>query len=195
MDFLKKLRDSKIADNILKIAKKDLDFAEKVCLNLEDHEAKVMALVSLYTYTNDKKFLELAVKSAETDSDYLRIVEYSKYDKELDEIAGMIGDEYKRDLAYSILLEKSGNLNYLAKIRNPKIVSASLKRIALRRPYPESLTLAKMIPDPYYKCLTLMELAEKYQINVREELEEACKSIKQRGLKNWVMKKMEEWRW
>ena len=78
MDYKKKESNSKKADKIAAIAEKSVEVAVKFLSTIEDREARIMALVTLYNTTGDKSFLKEACNLAETDEDVLRIVEYSK---------------------------------------------------------------------------------------------------------------------
>ncbi len=184
----RKVRDTKLVERVLAIAEKDVELAFRVVSSLEDREARIMGYVYLYNFTRDEAFLDLAISEAETDDDLLRIVEYSKFTKRLYPVAVRIGDQYKRDVAYSILLERSGDLNFAAKIVDKRLQASSLKRVALKKPYPESLSLTRLISDPYYRTLALVEIAEKEKVNLGKEILESCKLISN----PYLRRKMEE---
>ncbi len=187
MDPKLKLRDSRMADNIIRIAEKDLDLAERVCMSLRDREARIMCLLNLYRFTSSDRFLHLAIEMAESDEDYLRVIEYSDR-SDLACVAEMISDDYRRDLAYSILLERSGDLNYAVKIKDIRLLSAAMKRLSSRKIYPENLTLARMIPDAYYRCLALIEISNKEGIDLSKEIELLSHSIPNKYLRERVLK-------
>ncbi|MEM1576259.1 MAG: hypothetical protein QXT98_01940, partial [Archaeoglobaceae archaeon] len=70
----KKLEDNLLAEEVVKIAEKDLELAEKLAESIQDHEAKVMAFLNLYMISKRQDFLDKAIKNARSDGDYLRIV-------------------------------------------------------------------------------------------------------------------------
>ncbi len=190
----RKIRDTKLVEKVLAIAEKDVNLAFKVVKNLEDREARIMGYIYLYNFTCDEAFLELAINEAETDDDLLRIVEYSK-SKKLSTVAMRIKDQYKRDVAYSILLERSGDLNLAGKIVDRRLQAASLKRLALKKPYPESLSVARMISDPYYRTLALIEIAgnaEREGVDLGREILESCRLISNPYLRKRVEKRWEQ---
>ncbi len=184
----RKIRDTKLVEKVLAIAEKDVNLAFKVVNNLEDREARIMGYIYLYNFTRDEAFLNLAINEAETDDDLLRIVEYSKFTKRLSAVAVRIGDQYKRDVAYSILLERSGDLNFAAKIVDERLQAASLKRLALKKSYPENLSLARLISNPYYRTLALIEIAEREKVDIGKEILQNCKLIDN----PYLRRKMEE---
>ncbi len=142
----RKLKDLQLAEKVERIAEKDVDLAEKVVRSFENREAKIFGFLTLFNLTGNSQYLKDAVEMAETDEDYLMIVERS--DEPLPEIAELIESSYRRNLAYCILLEKTGDLNLITKISDTRLLSASLKRVALKKRYPESLRIVRMIPDP-----------------------------------------------
>ncbi len=188
MDIGERLRDARIADSIVRIAEKSLEAAEKVCEAIKDSSARVQAYLNLYSLTSDEKYLKLAVESAESDEDYLRIVEFAA----LPEIAELIADRYRRDLAFAAILERSGDVNYALKISDGRILSAALKRLAARLRYPENLRVARMIPDAYYRCLALATIAERERIDLRDEIAASARLIENRSLRSWIERKLEK---
>ncbi len=189
MDVLKKLRDSRVADSILAIAEKDMELAKRVALSIDDSAAKVLALLQLYSISKDEELLKHAVKYAKDDEDYLRIVEYAEPEV-AKEVAELIVDKYKKNLALACIMEKSGDLNYALKMDDIKILSAAMKRLALKKPYPANLTIARMIPDPYYRCLALIEISKREKLDLRNEIAKNCGLIDNRALRNWIVKKI-----
>ena len=107
----------------------------------------------------------------------------------IEELASSISPSYRRDVAFSILLEKTGDLNYASKIRDVRVLSSSLKRLALKKRFPENLSIARMIPDHYYKCLALLELSEKEGIDLKEEILENAEKIKSNYLRGKIIAK------
>lgn len=182
----RKLRDLQLAEKVEKIAEKDVELAEKVVRSFEDREAKIFGLVTLYNITENPEFLKSAVETAETDEELLMIVERSK--TPLLEVAEMISNPYRRDIAYCTILEKTGDMNFSSKISDARLLSASLKRLALKKIYPENLRIARMIPDPYYRALTLTELAEREKVDLREEITSAIGQVKNSAMR----KRLEE---
>ncbi|WP_202318603.1 hypothetical protein [Archaeoglobus neptunius] len=185
----RKVRDSKIAQKIGDIVEKDPDIAAKVAEDLEDREAKIYAMMVLYNFSGDKKFLEKALSIAETDEDHLRIIEYSENPLAVAEVAKKIDDPYRKDVAYSILLERTGDLNFSLKILSPRILSAALKRLAGRKPYPENLNIARMIPDPYYRSLALIEIASRYGVELSSEIKGSIDAVKNPSLRRRLIEK------
>lgn len=59
-------------------------------------------------------------------------------------------------------------MNFATKIKDVRILSASMKRLALKKTYPENLSIARMIPDPYYRSLALIEISYREKILDRE---------------------------
>jgi len=172
----RKIRDLQLAEKVEKIAEKDVELAERVVKSLEDREARIFGLIALYNLTYNPEYLKSAVEAAETDDDLLLIVERSKIP--LPEIAEMISSPYRRDIAYCTILEKTGDMNFSAKISDARLLSASLKRLAVKKIYPENLRIARMIPEPYYRAVALMELAEKENVDLREEIASAIAQVK-----------------
>jgi hypothetical protein len=195
MDYKRKESDSKKADKIIAIAEKSIEVAMRFLSTIEDREARIQALVNLYNITRDLSLLKEACELAETDEDILRIVEYSKIEgvdelELIEALALTIPPGYRRDVAFSILLERTGDLNYASKIGDIRILSSSLKRLALKKRYPENLSIARMIPDHYYKCLALIKLAEKEKINLKKEIMEYAEKIKSNYLRSKIISKL-----
>ncbi len=190
MEVRRRIRESMIADNITTIARKDLTLAKDIANSLKDREAKVLALLNLYSFSGDSEFLILAKEFAESDDDLLRIVEVAD-EKFAKDVAYSIKDDYKKNLAFAHLLERFGNLNYAMEINDQRILSASLKRLVARIPHPRNLILARMIPDPYYKCLALLEISKKENLDKNEILVE-CSKIKNKQLRNWLFRKIQQ---
>ncbi len=186
----RKLKDLQLAEKVEKIAEKDVKLAEKVVRSLEDRAAKIFGFLTLFNLTKDSKFLRDAVEMAEKDEDYFMIVELS--DEPLTEIAEMIESSYRKNLAYCIILEKTGDLNLATKITDTRLLSASLKRVALKKRYPESLMIARIVPDPYYRALALMELAERDMLDLRDEIAEAVKLVRNTALRRRLEEKMKK---
>lgn len=186
----RKLRDLQLAEKVEKIAEKDVNLAEKVVRSFEDREAKIFGFLTLFKLTRNPDYLKDAVEMAETDEDYLMIVERSE--EALPEIAEMIESSYRKNLAYCVLLEKTGDLNLTTKISDVRLLSASLKRVAMKRHYPESLRVARMIPDPYYRALALMELGEKERIDLKDEIAEAVKQVDNAAMRRRLEEKMKK---
>lgn len=189
VDISRKIKDSELAEKVRVVAEKDLNVAAKVVEGLKDRDAKIFGLVCLYNFSKDRKFLDDALAIAENDDDFLRIVEYSKDVSELSDVPPKIKSRYKRDVAYSILLEKTGDMNLVSKIRDLRILSASMKRVALRKTYPENLSTARMIPEPYYRALTLIEISKKENIDLRGEIDDAVQQIKSQALQRRLREK------
>ncbi|MET1124202.1 MAG: hypothetical protein ABWW66_02920 [Archaeoglobaceae archaeon] len=179
----RRVRDAMIAERIVSVAEKSVELARKVASNIEDPAAKVQAFLNLYRFTGDEEFLKLALEAAEDDDDYLRIVEAGC------DVADLISDGYKRDVAYATLLERTGDMNYLTRISDRRIASAAMKRLAAKKLYPESLRIARLIPDAYYRALALMEIAEKEGIDLSAEIEAAIAAVENRSLRDWLSKK------
>ncbi|WP_290595636.1 MULTISPECIES: hypothetical protein [unclassified Archaeoglobus] len=189
VDISRKIKDSELAEKVRAVAEKDLKVAAKVVEDLKDRDAKIFGLVCLYNFSKDRKFLDDALAIAENDDDFLRIVEYSEDVSELSDVPLRIKSRYKRDVAYSILLEKTGDMNIASKIRDLRILSASMKRVALRKTYPENLSTARMIPEPYYRALALIEISKKDNIDLREEIDDAVQQIKNQALQRRLREK------
>jgi len=190
VDISRKMRDSELAEKVIAVAEKDLNVAAKVVESLEDRDAKIFGLICLYNFSKDRKFLDDALAMAENDDDFLRIVEHSKDVSELSDVPSKIKSKYKRDVAYSILLEKTGDMNLAPKIRDLRILSATMKRIALRKTYPENLNTARMIPEPYYRALALIEISKKENIDLRGEIDNAVQQIKSQVLRRRLREKI-----
>ncbi len=177
----KKLEDNLLAEEVKKIAEKDLELAEKLAESIQDPEAKVMAFLNLYMISKKQDFLDKAIKNARSDSDYLRIVEITGLD-----LAESIKDPYKRDLAYASLFERTCDFNYSEKIQDRKIASASMKRVSEKLGPPENLKVARRIPDAYYRCLALVEISEKEKIDLRAEILDSLNAIENIWLRKWL---------
>ncbi len=178
-----KIRECIIADRILKIAEKDIQLAEKISSEIKYSSAKVQAFLNLYLFSLNEKYLQKAIESASCDEDYLRIVEKSLRE----DIIDLIKDKYKKDLAYSFLLEKTNNLNFAAKIGDQRLLSAAMKRLCEKMNYPENLKIARMIPEEYYKCLALMDIEEKEKIGLEKEIEYCINLVENLNMRKWLM--------
>jgi len=189
VDISRKIKDSELAEKVRAVAEKDLNVAAKVVESLKDRDAKIFGLVCLYNFSKDRKFLDDALAIAENDDDFLRIVEYSEDVSELSDVPPKIKSRYKRDVAYSILLEKTGDMNLVSKIRDLRILSASMKRIVLKKPYPENLSIARMIPEPYYRALALIGISEKEKVDLKAEINNAVEQIKNPALRRRLREK------
>ena len=189
VDISRKIKDSELAEKVRAVAEKDLNVAAKVVESLKDRDAKIFGLVCLYNFSKDRKFLDDALAIAENDDDFLRIVEYSEDVSELSDVPPKIKSRYKRDVAYSILLEKTGDMNLVSKIRDLRILSASMKRIVLKKPYPENLSIARMIPEPYYRALALIGISEKEKVDLKTEINDAVEQIKNPALRRRLREK------
>ena len=185
----RKIKDTRLVEKVLIIAEKDVTLAFKVVSSLKDREARIMGYVYLYNFTSDDAFLDLAINDAETDDDLLRIIEHSNFSEKLPPLAMKIKGEYRRNVAYSILMERSGNLNFAAKITDQRLQSASMKRLAMKKSYPENLSIARMIPDPYYRALALIEIAKKDGIDLSGQIMESCRLISNPHLRKRVVEK------
>ncbi len=177
----KRLKENLLAEEIKRIAEKDLDLGEKMAESIQDCEAKVMAFLNLYIVSKKHEFVEKALKVARNDEDFLRIVEVSGLD-----VVGFINNAYRRDLAYASLFERTGKFEYLEKISDKKIASASMKRISEKLSFPESLKFAKSIPDPYYRCLALLQILEREGIDLVKEIKESMVEIENPWLQKWL---------
>jgi len=177
----RRVEENMLAEEVRKIAEKDLGLAEKLAERIQDHEAKVMAFLNLHSISKRQDFVEKALKFAKSDEDYLRIVEVAGLD-----LAELIKNEYRRDLAYASLFERTTDLRYAEKIRDRKIASASMKRVSEKLFFPENLELAKRIPDPYYRCLALAEISEREKLDLKEEIAGALNAVENPWLKKWL---------
>ncbi|MDI9645438.1 MAG: hypothetical protein QFX40_01935 [Archaeoglobales archaeon] len=177
-----KIRECIIADKILKIAEKDIQLAEKISSEIKYSSAKVQAFLNLYSFSLNEKYLQKAIESASCDEDYLRIVEKSLREDMVD----LIKDKYKKDLAYSFLLEKTNNLNFAAKISDRRLLSAAMKRLCEKMNYPENLKIARMIPEEYYRCLALVGIEEKEKIGLEKEIEQCINSVENLNMRKWL---------
>ncbi len=190
MHVERKLRDLQLAEKVEKIAEKDVELAEKVVRSLEDREARIFGLVVLHNITENMEYLKNAIETAETDEELLLIIERSK--TPLPEIAEMINSPYRRDIAYCIILEKTGDMNFSSKISDARLLSASLKRLALKKLYPENLRIARIIPDPYYRALALMELAEREKVDLKDEIVSTVGQVKNSAMKRRLEEMLEK---
>lgn len=177
----KKLEDNLLAEEVRMIAETDLELAQKIAESIQDSEAKVMAFLNLYLVSKKQEFLDQALNSAKSDSDYLRIVEISGLD-----FVGFIKDPYRRDIAYASLFERTCDLKYSEKICDKKIASASMKRVSEKLSFPENLRIARSIPDAYYRCLALIEISEKEKLDLRAEILESLNAIENIWLRKWL---------
>lgn len=179
----RKIKDSAIAEKITAIAEKDVNLAAEVVDSIKDVEAKIFGLINLYNFSKDAKFLKQALSLAKEDEDFLRIIEYSESVSELLNLPERIKNQYRKDIAYSTLLEKTEDLNLIPRIKNSRILSATLKRVALRKKYPENLSIARIIPEPYYRALALIEVSKREAIDLRKEIDDAVQQIKSHTLR------------
>jgi hypothetical protein len=187
MDLTKKVKDARKADFVEKIAEKDFEMALKIAEEIEDVEAKIQALIAIFNSSGDPAFLQQAEEIAQTDEDLLRIVEYARMNDRLPKVASKILKPYQRDVAFGILLERTLDLNYARKIRDKRVLSTSLKRVALKLRYPEKLAIARMIPDAYYKCLALIEIAKSEKIDLQNEILDCSSGIKSGYLRKRII--------
>ena len=187
MEIVKKIVDSKKADLVEELAELDFEKAKRVAEEIEDREAKIQALISLYNVSKDGDFLDRAISLASSDEDFLRIVEYSDYCDDLIKVVSLISKPYIKNVAYATLLEKTGDLSFSTKIRDVRILSASLKRLSSKLRYPESLTVAMMIPDAYYKSLALIELSKRESVDLSQEISKIAENIKSKYLRERVI--------
>ncbi len=183
----KRIKENLLADEIGQIAEKDLEFAEKLAEGIQDSEARVMAFLNLYKVSKKNEFVEKALKAARNDEDFLRIVETCSID-----VAELIRNSYRKDLAYASLFERTGRFEYLERISDEKISSASMKRVSEKLSFPESLEFAKRIPDPYYRCLALVQISEKEGIDLRSEIEESLDGVENLWLQKWLRARLSE---
>ncbi|MEG9194487.1 MAG: hypothetical protein V6S10_04080 [Candidatus Methanoglobus sp.] len=183
----KRLKENLLAEEIKRIAERDLDLGEKLAESIQDCEAKVMAFLNLYFVSKDQEFVKKALEIARNDEDFLRIVEVSGLD-----IVELINNAYRRDLAYASLFERTGKFEYLVKISDRKIASASMKRISEKLSFPQSLEMAKEIPDPYYRCLALMQISEKEGVDLGKEIMESLDGIENPWLQKWLRRRLAE---
>lgn len=183
----KRIKENLLADEIGQIAEKDLDFAENLAESIQDSEARVMAFLNLYKVSKKNEFVEKALKAAKSDEDFLRIVDVCGID-----VVESISDSYRKDLAYASLFERTGSLEYLERISDEKISSASMKRVSEKLSFPESLEFAKSIPDPYYRCLALVQISEKEGIDLRSEIEESLNEVENLWLQKWLRARLGE---
>ncbi|MDK2875611.1 MAG: hypothetical protein PWQ22_21 [Archaeoglobaceae archaeon] len=180
-----RIRENLLAEEIMRIAEKDLNLAEKIADSIKDPDARVMAFLNLYLASKDQKFVEKALKTAEKDEDLLRIVEITGFDA-----TSLIKDSYKRDLAYASLFERTKSLEYLEKISDVRLASASMKRVSEKLSFPFNLEVARKITDPYYRCLALIEISEKEGLDLKKEIEEALNSIENPYLQKWLRNRL-----
>lgn len=180
-----RLKENLLAEEVIRIAEKDLDLAEKIAESIKDSEAKVMAFLNLYLASKDKKFVEKAFKIAKKDEDLLRIVEVSGLD-----VAELIKDNYKRDLAYASLFERTKCLKYLEKVSDIRLASASMKRVSEKLSFPHNLEIAKNIADPYYRSIALIEISEKEGLDLSKEIEESINAIGNHYLQKWLRNRL-----
>jgi len=176
----KKIKENLLADEIGQIAEKDLDFAEKLAGSIQDSEARVMAFLNLYKVSKKNEFVEKALKAARSDEDFLRIVEVCSID-----VLESIRNSYRRDLACASLFERTGRSEYLERISDERIASASMKRVSEKLSFPESLEFAKRIPDPYYRCLALFRISKKEGVDLTKEIEDSLSEMENLRLQKW----------
>lgn len=187
-----KIVDCKKADFVEKIVSEDLNTALKIAEEIEDFEAKSLAYLNIFKFTKDDTFLEKSLDNAykckQRDGILLLIVEsVSKINrKKAEMIAEQIKREYYRDKAFATIVENCCALDLASKIVCKRVLSSSLKRLALKN---NSVKIAMAIPDPYYKALALLEFA-KYDSSVFDKLEDVVDSIKNECLKNRMKRKL-----
>lgn len=187
-----KIVDCKKADFVEKIVSEDLNTALKIAEEIEDFEAKSLAYLNIFKFTKDDTFLERSLDNAykckQRDGILLLIVEsVSKINrKKAEMIAEQIKREYYRDKAFATIVENCCALDLASKIVCKRVLSSSLKRLALKN---NSVKIAMAIPDPYYKALALLEFA-KYDSSVFDKLEDVVDSIKNECLKNRMKRKL-----
>lgn len=193
----KKLIDNKKADFVEKIVKDDLKTALEMVEEIEDFEAKSMAFLHIFEFTNNEEFLDkainYAVQSGQKDGILLTIVEsIAKYDrKKSEKIAKLIEKEYYKNKAYATILEKCNRLELAEKISCKKILSSSLKRLSVRT---NSIEIARMIPDQYYKALALISLIDRLKNDEKNEIineiRKTIESIESEYLKRRLERKL-----
>lgn len=187
-----KIVDCKKADFVEKIVSEDLNTALKIAEEIEDFEAKSLAYLNIFKFTKDDTFLEKSLDNAykckQRDGILLLIVEsVSKINrKKAEMIAEQIKREYYRDKAFATIVENCCALDLASKIVCKRVLSSSLKRLALKN---NSVKIAMAIPDPYYKALALLEFA-KHDSSVFDKLEDVVDSIKNECLKNRMKRKL-----
>lgn len=187
-----KIVDCKKADFVEKIVSEDLNTALKIAEEIEDFEAKSLAYLNIFKFTKDDTFLERSLDNAykckQRDGILLLIVEsVSKINrKKAEMIAEQIKREYYRDKAFATIVENCCALDLASKIVCKRVLSSSLKRLALKN---NSVKIAMAIPDPYYKALALLEFA-KHDSSVFDKLEDVVDSIKNECLKNRMKRKL-----
>ena len=187
-----KIVDCKKADFVEKIVSEDLNTALKIAEEIEDFEAKSLAYLNIFKFTKDGTFLEKSLDNAykckQRDGILLLIVEsVSKINrKKAEMIAEQIKREYYRDKAFATIVENCCALDLASKIVCKRVLSSSLKRLALKN---NSVKIAMAIPDPYYKALALLEFA-KHDSSVFDELEDVVDSIENEYLKNRMKRKL-----
>ncbi len=184
--------DCKKADFVEKIVSEDLNTALKIAEEIEDFEAKSLAYLNIFKFTKDDTFLEKSLDNAykckQRDGILLLIVEsVSKINrKKAEMIAEQIKREYYRDKAFATIVENCCALDLASKIVCKRVLSSSLKRLALKN---NSVKIAMAIPDPYYKALALLEFA-KHDSSVFDKLEDVVDSIENECLKNRMKRKL-----
>jgi len=187
-----KIVDCKKADFVEKIVSEDLNTALKIAEEIEDFEAKSLAYLNIFKFTKDDTFLEKSLDNAykckQRDGILLLIVEsVSKINrKKAEMIAEQIKREYYRDKAFATIVENCCALDLASKIVCKRVLSSSLKRLALKN---NSVKIAMAIPDPYYKALALLEFA-KHDSSVFDKLEDVVDSIENECLKNRMKRKL-----
>ena len=187
-----KIADCKKADFVEKIVSEDLNTALKIAEEIEDFEAKSLAYLNIFKFTKDDTFLEKSLDNAykckQRDGILLLIVEsVSKINrKKAEMIAEQIKREYYRDKAFATIVENCCALDLASKIVCKRVLSSSLKRLALKN---NSVKIAMAIPDPYYKALALLEFA-KHDSSVFDKLEDVVDSIENECLKNRMKRKL-----
>ncbi|RLI70016.1 hypothetical protein DRO97_11275, partial [Archaeoglobales archaeon] len=191
--------DTKRADFVEKVVKVDLRAALKMVEEIEDFEAKSIAFLHVFKFTNNEEFLGKAISYAiqckQRDGILLMIVESIARcnRKKAEKIAELIQKEYYKNKAYATILEECNAIELAKKITCKRILSSSLKRISLQT---NSIEIAMEIPDPYYKALALISLAELKSDEKNEKKEiirmikEAIESIKSEYLKKRLKRKL-----
>ena len=187
-----RIEDTKKADFIGKIVDEDLELALKMVERIEDREAKSFAYLHIFNTTRDEEFLNESVGNAckceNKDRMLLLIVEsISRFDREkAKQIADLIEKEYYRNKAFATILEKCDDFELASRITCKRILSSSLKRLALKR---RSVEIATAIPDPYYRALAMLGLAKVKDIDVKA-IEEAVELVENEYLKKRLKREL-----
>lgn len=149
-----------------------------------------MAFLHIFNFTRNVEFLnksvDYAIQSEQKDGMLLKIVESitKKNKKKAEEIAKLIDRDYYRNKAYATILEQCNALELAEKISCMRILSSSLKRLSQNLDLPDSIEIARMIPDPYYKALALINIMEREEIEgLREEVNKTIEKVRSKYLK------------